>query len=93
MPNEPFFNEDQQAVLELATNLMEQSARSTQFLTNSLMEGYQEDAKKARAELKAVRIQITDLFADGFMPTEGRIIDALIPDPKLVERLMESRWI
>lgn len=90
---DPFFSEEQTEVLTLVTSLMEQSAKSTQFLTNSLMEGYQEDAKKARAELKAVRIQISSLFADGYMPTESRIMDALIPDPALVEQLLESRWV
>lgn len=90
---EPFFDEDQQAALDLMVNLMERNARETNFLTNSLMEGYQADAKKARAELKAVRIQISSLFADGYMPTESRIMDALIPDPVLVEQLLESRWV
>lgn len=92
MTDKPFFDEDQQAVLELATTLMEQSARSTQFLTNSLMEGYQEDAKRAQAELKAVRYQVTGLFAEGYMPTESRILEALYVSPAIIDRFLESRW-
>jgi hypothetical protein len=85
------FNEDQQQALELMCSLMEASSKQTAALTNSLMDQYQEDAKLARAELRAVRIQMTKLFDSDYMPSESAIFNALYPDSRLVEALMEAK--
>lgn len=86
------FNEDEQQALQLMCSLMEASSKQTAALTNSLMDQYQEDAKLARAELRAVRIQLHKLFESGYMPTESAIKNAMYPGSELVEILMESAW-
>lgn len=85
-------NDDEKTALDLVLNIMESNSRRTADLTNSLMDQYQEDAKRARAELRAIRMQMTDLFDAGYMPTETAIFNALYPNPELVETLMESAW-
>ncbi len=85
------FDTGQMQALELATSLMEQGTKFTQDLTNSLMDGYRLDAIRANAKLTVIHIQMVDLFASGFMPTESAIFSALIPDEMLVEQIVAKR--
>lgn len=93
MSTEPFFNKEQTDVLELVGSLMENSMKATHTITNDLMEGYQEDAKRARAEIKLIRLQVTSLFASGYMPTESAIMNALYPDYEAIDEMSQQKWI
>lgn len=83
-------NDDEAQAFQLMADIMEANSKWTADLTNSLMDSYKEDADKARAELKAVRISISNLFASGYMPSEGAVMDAFYPDPRLVDAIMRS---
>ncbi len=85
------FDTGQMQTLKLVADLMEQSTKSTQNLTNSLMSGYHLDAVRAEAKLAVIHMQMGDLFASGFMPTQSAIFAALIPDEDLVETITEKR--
>ncbi len=77
--------------LGLVVGLMEQNAKFSADLTNSLMEGYERDAVKTEAILQLVRHDIAALFESGYMPTENAIMTALYPDYMLVEELTEKK--
>jgi hypothetical protein len=82
-------NGDETQALDLIINIMEANSKYTADLTNSLMDSYKAEAALARAELKAVRIQVQQLFDAGYMPTEFAIRRALIPNPALVQDIIE----
>lgn len=83
-------NEDKKQALDLVLNIMESNSKRTADLTNSLMDSYKAEADLARAQLKAVRIQVQELFISGYMPTQFAIERALIPNPALVDLIIES---
>lgn len=78
-------DKDEQLALDLMVTLMDQNAQQANYLTNSLMEGYQRDYRLARAEIALIRDQVKALFLSGYMPTESAIIRALYPDSAEIE--------
>lgn len=83
------FNEDQKAVLDMVGNIMSSNAKFNADLTNSLMEGYERSGVRAEIELKLVRAKIYGLFADGYQPSESRIIASMYPDSESIDELTE----
>lgn len=67
---------------DLIGAIMAQNARDAMFATNALLERYQADADRLRAELFAVRRGISHLLRGPWMPTSDALLRSLWPTPE-----------
>lgn len=72
--------------VELLAACVEQNARDSFYVTNQLMEGYEEERDDARAELAAIRDHVSGLLAGPYMPTPDRLLQALWPSKATVDQ-------
>ena len=81
--------EDNPEALKLIITLMEQNSRDTAWTTNALLESYMEEARRAKAEVLAIRHQIRKLLAGPYQPSNDAIIWALYPTPPEVDSFIQ----
>lgn len=71
--------------LELALMLMQRNATDAQWMTNTLVESFENSAKKAEATLRAVRAQIEELCSGPYAPSTCALTNALWPSEATIE--------
>lgn len=75
---------------ELIMQIMQQNAKDAAYTTNALMHGYRKSQLRAEATIAAIRWNITQLFKDGYQPSESAILNAIWPSFEQIEDFMEE---
>jgi hypothetical protein len=78
-------DEGREAGLELALMLTGKMAADAAFTTNSLIDGLEQRAKSAEAELRAVRAQVEELCSGPYAPSTAALMKALWPSQDSID--------
>lgn len=75
---------------ELTAQLLLANAQENLSIANDLKDSYLRRALTAEATLGLVREHIEDLFGGPYLPSTGRVMDALYPDRDLIRLRAEN---
>lgn len=71
--------------VNLLAQIVSQNVRDAAFTSDTLINGYKDEAETLRATLKAIRYEFTSAMGGQYMPSPGRLLDILYPSDELID--------